>query len=75
MEEQPLPVPNDGIAVWDLVIADMRSRDRVGRERYGTPLQTHNGRDMLMDAYFEALDLCVYLKAAIIERDNRLVNS
>lgn len=68
---QPAPEPNDRPAVWDLVIADMRERDHVGRERYGTPLQPHNGRDALVDAYQEALDLAVYLRQAIAERDGR----
>lgn len=44
-------------------VADMAERDRLGRERYGTPLQADNGRDHLVDAYQEALDLCVYLRA------------
>lgn len=67
--DQPPPIPSDRPAVWDLVIADMRDRDAVGRERYGTPLQPHNGRDALVDAYQEALDLAVYLRQAIAERD------
>jgi hypothetical protein len=66
---QPPPEPNASRPIWDLVIADMRARDNVGRERYGTPLQMNNGRDALVDAYQEALDLCVYLRQAIEERD------
>lgn len=66
--EQPAPVPNLSPIIWDLVIEDMQERDRVGRERYGTPLQAHNGRDPLIDAYQEALDLVVYLRQAIEER-------
>jgi len=69
--DQPPPVPNERPAVWDLVIADMRERDVVGRARYGTPLQPHNGRDALVDAYQEALDLAVYLRQAVYERDGR----
>jgi len=69
--DQPDPTPNDRPAVWPLVIADMQARDRVGRERYGVPLQPHNGRDALADAYAEALDLAVYLRQAIFERDGR----
>jgi len=65
---EPPPVRNDGPAVWDLVIADMNERNRVGTEKYGTPLQAHNGRDALVDAYQEALDLAVYLRQAIEER-------
>ena len=67
-EAQPAPQENESIPVWDLVIADMRERDRVGRQRYGTPLQANNGRDALVDAYQEALDLVVYLRQAIEER-------
>lgn len=67
--DQPAPVPNDRPAVWDLVMADMQERHRVGMERYGTPLQPFNGRDALVDAYQEALDLVVYLRQAIAERD------
>ena len=68
-DEQPAPVPTAGRPIWELVIEDMRARDRLGRQRYGTPLQAHNGRDALVDAYQEALDLAVYLRQAIEERD------
>lgn len=67
--EQPAPKANDTEPVWHAVIADMLKRDRVGRARYGVPLQAGNGRDALRDAYEEALDLAVYLKQAIMERD------
>jgi hypothetical protein len=71
MTEQPDPIPNDRPAVWPLVVVDMHARDGVGRERYGTPLQPFNGRDQLADAYAEAIDLCVCLRAALYERDGR----
>ncbi len=50
-----------GIAecVLSLVLSDMRDRDAVGRQRYGTPLTSGNGRDHLVDAY-QDLDACVY---------------
>ena len=67
--DQPPPVANTSTPIWDFVIEDMRQRDHVGRQRYGTPLQAGNGRDALVDAYQEALDLVVYLKQAIVERD------
>jgi hypothetical protein len=66
---QPLPVKNEGPCVQDLVIADIETRKKVGREKYGTLLQPFNGRDALVDAYQEALDLCQYLRQAIEERD------
>ena len=70
-EIQPAPKPNQHPAVWPLVMVDMAGRDKLGRERYGTPLQPHNGRDALRDAYEEALDLAVYLRTAMYERDGK----
>ena len=67
--DQPAPKLNDRPAVWDLVLADMAERDAIGHVRYGTRLQPHNGRDVLKDAYAEALDLAVYLRQALYERD------
>lgn len=49
------------------VLDDMAARDATGRERYGVPLTAYNGRDQLVDAYQEALDLSVYLRAAMEE--------
>jgi hypothetical protein len=73
VHDQPPPNPEDASkpAVWPLVIVDMCERDRVGRARYGTPLQPNNGRDALKDAYQEALDLAAYLRQAIYERDGK----
>jgi hypothetical protein len=71
MSEQPAPVPNDLPAAWDLVIEDMRRRDALGQSRYGTRLQPFNGRDALRDALEEALDMCVYLRQALYERDGK----
>lgn len=67
--DQMLPVPNDTESIHDLVAADLAERKSFGTRKYGTPLQAHNGRDALLDAYEEALDLCVYLKQALVERD------
>lgn len=68
---QPPPTPNNQPAVWPMVIRDMELRDQLGRERYGTPLQPFNGRHVLRDAYEEALDLAVYLRQALFEKDGR----
>lgn len=68
-QEQPPPTKNNNPAVWDAVIADMQTRDKIGEKRYGTRLQPHNGRNSLQDAYEEALDLCAYLKQRIMEDD------
>lgn len=65
-----MPTVNDRPSVQGMVIDDLMARLRVGVERYGTPLQPHNGRDALRDAYEEALDLACYLRQAIAERDS-----
>lgn len=66
---QPEPIPNKGnTPIWELVIKDMQDRDKFGRAKYGTPLQAGNGRDHIVDAYQEALDLAVYLRAEIEQR-------
>ena len=64
----PDPIPNNSKPVWEMVIEDMKARDNFGRQRYGTPLQIGNGRNFLIDAYQEALDLVVYLRG-IIEQE------
>jgi hypothetical protein len=69
-QEQLSPKPNASIPTWELVMRDMENRNKAGIEKYGTPLQPHNGRNSLQDAYEEALDLAVYLKNAIIEHGN-----
>lgn len=69
--DQQLPTVNDHPIVQELVLADLQSRLAVGIERYGTGLQPHNGRDMLRDAYDEAMDLVVYLRGCLYERDGR----
>jgi hypothetical protein len=50
-------------------MADLEFRREMGILKYGGELKTHNGRDALIDAYQEALDLALYLKQAILERD------
>lgn len=66
---QHAPVKNEGPEVWALVQEDMQERNEFGKRKYGTALQPDNGRDALKDAYEEALDLTVYLRQAIYERD------
>lgn len=58
------------IDVAAIVHADIEARVTKGADEYGERLTTHNGRDALWDAYEEALDLCLYLRQAILERDD-----
>ena len=70
---EPKPVVHDGApAIQDLVVVDIQARKAVGLKKYGTLLQAHNGRDALMDAYQEALDLVMYLRQVIEERTSCL---
>lgn len=73
---QPPPTAGEGPEVWPLVYdstrlvlpdwlrADMRERHELGRAKYGVGLRVWNGRDCIVDAYQEALDLAVYLTQA-----------
>jgi hypothetical protein len=67
--EQPKPVPNERGSIQRMVRRDLLLREKLGKARYGTVLQAHNGRDALRDAYEEALDLACYLKQLMVERD------
>lgn len=67
---EPDPIKTDEKPIWELVIEDMRQRDNEGRKKYGTPLQVSNGRDPLIDAYQEVLDLAVYMRQEIERRQN-----
>lgn len=65
---QPAPTPGRE-SVTDAVVADLQTRREHGKLKYNTELQTHNGRDAMVDAYQEALDLVLYFKQALMERD------
>lgn len=65
---EPPPTPGKEI-VLPHVIRDLQDRADEGKKKYGTMLETENGRDALMDAYQEALDLVMYLRQTILERD------
>ena len=67
---KPQPAPaGEGKIVLAYVISDLVERAEDGKDKYGTYLKTDNGRDALVDAYQEALDLCMYLRQAILEKE------
>jgi NTP pyrophosphatase (non-canonical NTP hydrolase) len=67
----PEPAPQPGLEyVADLLLADIAERVEMGIGKYGTKLQTYNGRDSLWDAYQEVIDLAMYLRKEIAERKN-----
>ena len=66
---EPAPTPGK-VDIGILVLTDINARIDMGYREYGTLLQSHNGRDALMDAYQEAIDLVMYLRQAIEERQH-----
>jgi len=70
-EHEPHPKRGDKI-VSSYVLRDIWQRTEAGYKKYGHFLETHNGRDALWDAYQEAIDLVMYLRQAILERDAAL---
>jgi hypothetical protein len=71
---QPLPKEVDGPSMHDKLVEDILARKEFGLRKYGQPLRANNGRDTLRDAYEEVLDLAVYLRTLIAERDSLLDN-
>jgi hypothetical protein len=72
IKEQNLPKNSEGPDITSLVIDDLELRAKKGVETYGKRLSPFNGRNSLIDAYQEALDLGVYLKQRLIEEDTFL---
>lgn len=69
----PQPAPTgEGREVYDLVLCDILERYESGKQKYGTSLRVNNGRDPLVDAYQEAVDMVMYLRQAIEERKQML---
>jgi len=66
---QKAPKKNSHPEVMTQFLIDLEERYEEGVRRYGVPLQPFNGRDPLQDAYEEAIDLALYLKQALMERD------
>lgn len=73
--DQPVPTPNELPIVHELVIEDVRARLALGTKRYGTGLQPFNGRNALVDAYEEVLDLAAYLRQKIWEEEHSTAQS
>lgn len=62
-------------SIQDMVIDDIEERKKIGIETYGEELfQNRHGRNMLVEAYAEAMDLVIYLKCAIVEQEEILKN-
>jgi len=62
---EPPAVEANEDPMWPKVVEDMIARDKMGHKKHGTRLQAGNGRNHLVDAYQESLDMAVYLRCAI----------
>lgn len=63
---EPPPVQGEGDILAE-IIKDLTDRREAGVAKYGTPLQRFNGRNGLVDAYQEILDLLAYMRQSIGE--------
>ena len=74
-----IPGAKYSVHAIDEIIAQVRkdaiSRREHGREKYGVPLMSFNGRDCLMDAYEEVHDLAVYLMQLRMEEEDLVQQS
>lgn len=69
-DTQPMPIATDHPVAHRMVQDDLEARLQLGISRYGQPLQPFNGRDSLRDAYEEILDMAVYIRNELFEREN-----
>lgn len=67
-EEQPQP-HGTGLPVGERLIELIRERTKLGIEKYGEPLTTQNGRDSMLDALQESIDLNQYLMQTLMESE------
>lgn len=65
---QPPPVAGQ-MDVAPVVIADIEARVAAGKRKYGTLLQTNNGRNALWDLYQELIDACMYIRQRLLEEE------
>lgn len=67
---QKPPEPGKEI-VLKFVMEDLKKRALMGKRQYHRYLETFNGRNALIDAYQEALDLVMYLKQQLLEMEKK----
>jgi hypothetical protein len=67
---QPEPTPistPDAQSVTRAVMADLAEREKHGIAKYGTTLQTFNGRNALVDLYQELIDATQYCRQLLMK--------
>jgi len=70
-EKEPMPdrTRDNQVEVFPLIHEDLNEREELGRRLYHGPLVTNDGRKNMWDTYQESLDLAVYLRKEVIERE------
>ena len=59
-----------GMVVLPLVLTDLKDRAEMGRSKYNNDYRVHTRENPLREAYEEALDLVMYLRAAIAQGES-----
>jgi hypothetical protein len=55
--------------IIDIMVQKLEEREKIGIERYGTSLMTHNGRDSFKDLLDELYDALQYALQNMLERN------
>ena len=66
-KKEPAPIQNFSVPVYVKLITLIAERAEMGRQKHGTHLQANNGRDAMMDALQESIDLNQYLMQKLME--------
>lgn len=69
--DQPLPKPGE-LNVQEVLSKAVLERMRYGIDKYGSPLETFNGRDPIRDVWEELLDALTYMTQIRLERGDIL---
>lgn len=69
--DQPLPTPGQ-TNVQEALAAALLERMQYGIEKYGSPLETFNGRDPIRDVWEELVDALTYMTQVRLERGDIL---
>ena len=65
----------DQKAVIVKVLDDLLDRANVGKTKHGSVLRSHDGSDGLVNAYIQALDMVIYMRHEIMERESKDKNN
>lgn len=76
MSVRPEPNPFPGTKeILPELLRDIQIKAESGQVKYGTLLQTNNGRRALADLYQELIDACFYIKQELMEREESNVSA